>query len=254
MNKQEEQLLENLHSYIDKNIYLNDLKKLVTSLIDSKAEEFLTYPAAIKHHHNYEYGLLLHTLEVVEGVKYLIKKSNFDLSKTQQDILITSAFLHDFAKVQRYEKYDINEYYYQDYSDYHKWWYDSYDNRQPICVELSPLYIREKGIELNIDNSLINDICFAIQCHHGIKSWGSKHNLIDVDTKKEWVSLLFAADYASSKLASELDLNTLQTSGEVSEDTLKHISAVYKYLKGKRYSSSCKSYQSAYKVINKIIK
>ncbi|MFN4327603.1 MAG: HD domain-containing protein [Limnobacter sp.] len=66
---------------------------------ESRWNKFLTYPASLRSHHNYERGLLVHTAEVVAYV--LLDLANL---KEPADVSLTilAALLHDFGKVEDY--------------------------------------------------------------------------------------------------------------------------------------------------------
>lgn len=71
------------------------LKTLTLELLESNAEAFKAYPAAIQYHHAYLGGLLEHTLEVATGVaQFTAAQSGIDRS-----LAVAGAILHDIGKL-----------------------------------------------------------------------------------------------------------------------------------------------------------
>ncbi|MEN1759097.1 HD domain-containing protein [Anoxynatronum sibiricum] len=64
-------------------------------------EKYCTYPAAKTVHHNFMYGILQHTLEVLKYVKMVAGTKK--LTQRQLDRLLAMTFLHDWAKIIEYE-------------------------------------------------------------------------------------------------------------------------------------------------------
>lgn len=75
-----------------------ELKKVVSEMIEDNKEQLLTFPAAEKLHHAMRGGLLYHTLSIVRlcqcvcGIYPCIDK----------DLLLCGAILHDIAKLREY--------------------------------------------------------------------------------------------------------------------------------------------------------
>lgn len=71
-----------------------------TLFIFSKVfERFLTVPAAVGVHHNYQGGTAYHSLEVVDYATKITESSNYNLNK---DLVIMGALLHDIGKTKCY--------------------------------------------------------------------------------------------------------------------------------------------------------
>jgi len=60
-------------------------------------DKFCTWPAAMKMHHAYMYGLLEHTLSVVENCQFFISK--YQNEEIRGCLLLAAAFLHDIGKI-----------------------------------------------------------------------------------------------------------------------------------------------------------
>ena len=75
------------------------LKTLTLDLLESNAEAFKAYPAAIQYHHAYLGGLLEHTLEVATGVaQFATVQPGID-----RNLAIAGALLHDIGKLRELE-------------------------------------------------------------------------------------------------------------------------------------------------------
>ena len=69
--------------------------------------DFFTAPASTKYHDDFEHGLLLHSIRVYNNVIDLLRTDHFSRSlslKDQYDALL-SALVHDWCKINLYEKY-----------------------------------------------------------------------------------------------------------------------------------------------------
>lgn len=97
-----EKLKKGLEYFYEK-VETPHLKRLLDEMIfcEEYYEKFCTYPAARQIHHNYYYGLLQHTLEVLKFAYTVAATKN--LSKLQQERLIVMAMLHDWAKIMEYK-------------------------------------------------------------------------------------------------------------------------------------------------------
>jgi len=74
------------------------VKTLVSYLIEKFHDKYVTYPAAVRNHHNFVSGLLYHSLSMThlcEAVAKLYPELN-------RDILIAGALLHDMGKTIEY--------------------------------------------------------------------------------------------------------------------------------------------------------
>lgn len=93
------QLFEKLVSFITD----ETLKTLVQTVFTEEVKQkFIIWPAARGYHHNYRYGLLEHTFEVMSGVSAFCNVDAYAL-KMDKQIALTGALLHDVAKIYDYE-------------------------------------------------------------------------------------------------------------------------------------------------------
>lgn len=75
-----------------------DIEGLLNKLENS---DFYIAPASIKFHNNFEGGLVQHSLNVYKNLKYLCSLYN---SNIDEDSIIITSLLHDFDKMNKYEK------------------------------------------------------------------------------------------------------------------------------------------------------
>lgn len=87
------ELLNIVNSFND-----NDLKTIVTTILNDNRMQILYWPAAFKLHHAVRGGLLLHTLSIVRLAQAICKIYTF----VDEELLISGAILHDIAKLKEY--------------------------------------------------------------------------------------------------------------------------------------------------------
>ena len=71
-----------------------DLKALVTDIMESKKEILVTSPAAFRLHHAMVGGLMLHTMSIVRMAEQICKI----YPNINRELLLSGAILHDVAK------------------------------------------------------------------------------------------------------------------------------------------------------------
>lgn len=79
-----------------------DLKKIVTYLLEENKEKILYFPAAFRLHHAIRCGLLMHTSSIVRLCEGVCKVYPF----VNRELLISGAILHDIAKT---VEFDVRE-------------------------------------------------------------------------------------------------------------------------------------------------
>lgn len=126
-----------------------------------------TYPASIKHHHAYDFGLVKHTYEVMKICEGIADVMAF--TKEQKDDLLFLALIHDLGKMDEYER-DIED----------RW--SKTDFGSHIEYGYYKLYDYDK---LNAKR---------LAAHHGKKEWGALFEPFD---KISWA--LHLADMISAK-------------------------------------------------------
>lgn len=80
----------------------NDLKLLVTEILNDNRLKLLYWPAAFKLHHAVRGGLLFHTLSIVRLAQAVCKVYPF----VDSELLIAGAILHDISKLTEFEVAD----------------------------------------------------------------------------------------------------------------------------------------------------
>lgn len=88
-----------LDFFIDK-ISDESIRLFIRNILEKEADKFYTWPAATTVHHNYQSGLLQHTVNVVKNAYTLASNYN----NIDMDIVLSGAILHDIGKVYEYNK------------------------------------------------------------------------------------------------------------------------------------------------------
>lgn len=94
--------LEELKTRLDK--YLNsfkdkDVEKITKAVISHFYERYITYPGAVKVHHEFGSGILHHSLFMADVADAIAKI----YTQVDRDILVAGALLHDIGKTIEYE-------------------------------------------------------------------------------------------------------------------------------------------------------
>ena len=87
-------LQEQIKAYIDQ-IQNSNLKLLVETILNDYEDNFYTYPAAVKNHHDYLGGLATHTLGMLKINDGICEQYSF----LDKDLLISGILLHDLGKL-----------------------------------------------------------------------------------------------------------------------------------------------------------
>ena len=151
---------EDLKSKLDSFINLIEEDNLKQSLADLfiNHEIFYTAPGAKFHHHAYIYGLLEHTIQVVELTFEIARiMEQFDPGFSYNpDLLISGAILHDIGKM---HCYDFSE--------------DSPITLSTTFIQQEHIIHGVKIVSQEIRSDLLDQIIHIIASHHNIKEWGS---------------------------------------------------------------------------------
>ena len=84
---------------IAKSFQNEELKKIVTAILNERKLPLLYWPAAFKLHHAIRGGLLLHTLSIVRLCENVCSIYPF----INRELLISGAILHDITKIEEFE-------------------------------------------------------------------------------------------------------------------------------------------------------
>jgi len=140
-------------------------------------EIFFLSPAAKNNHHNYEFGLLQHSIEVTE-IALFIGEYYPPINK---DLLITGCLLHDVGKA---KSYDFKN------NDIIKTEWESFLGH----LSLSAIFI-SKMLPEGFNSQKARSIYHLVLSHHGKKEWGSP-----VECKTKEAQILHHADMISSTI------------------------------------------------------
>lgn len=153
-------------------------------------EKFIHWPASMDKHHNYEYGLLKHTIEVMNlciinstlSTDYRVQQQNRGINL---ETVLIAALLHDYGKTYTYEyafssKYTTNS-----------TWKKTLEYTKSLHIYKSIDKAHELLDEV-ISNSTLQDVIHCIGAHHGRIDYGS---LWEPNTPEAWI--LHLADMTS---------------------------------------------------------
>ncbi len=152
---------EILYEYMDETINSfqeEDLKLLVTSLVNDKKEKLMVYPAAKSFHHAVRAGLLYHIYRMLKMAKAM--KTVYD--DINIDLLCAGIILHDLYKT---EEMEINE-----VGLVHKY---SPSGNLLGHISLGVSAIESKARELHIDTENVLLLKHMVLSHHYYPEHGS---------------------------------------------------------------------------------
>lgn len=127
-------------------------------------------PASVKHHHNGDYGLLEHTIEVCKILEYMADMYNLD-----KILLLTAGLLHDIGKLDEY----------------------AISCNKPIKIDNGNINHTQYVYSILRHNGY-SHLASIIGTHMGKKEWGAIKDIDDTAVKHNWA--LHLADMMSAKL------------------------------------------------------
>lgn len=132
------------------------LQKVVLRILDQKQEEFYSYPAATKNHHNFVGGLAYHTLCMLRMAKHVVSEYIW----LDADLLYAGVLLHDVGKTVELSQPVLPEY--------------TMEGNLLGHISIMASYIdqvaREEGIQ---DEECVTLLKHMILSHHGKMEFGS---------------------------------------------------------------------------------
>ncbi|MGI6714018.1 MAG: 3'-5' exoribonuclease YhaM family protein [Bacilli bacterium] len=146
----EAKLKKYLSSFQDKEVSL-----IVNTLIQRHYDQFVTYPAAVRNHHEFANGLLYHTLAMAdlgERIAELYPSIN-------RDLLLGGIFLHDLGKTVELSGPVISKY--------------TVEGRLIGHIPLAASEILQVGEELGITSEVPMLLTHMVLAHHGKLEFGS---------------------------------------------------------------------------------
>lgn len=135
-----------------------ELKKLVSAILDEKKEELLYFPAAFKLHHAINGGLLYHTLSIVKLAEAICDIYPY----VDRELLISGAVIHDICKTSEFNVNSMGI-------------AEGYTEKGELIGHLimGAMYISKKAEELKIGEKTAMLLEHMIISHHGIPEYGS---------------------------------------------------------------------------------
>jgi 3'-5' exoribonuclease len=89
----EAELTKKLDAYLA-SLTQPDVRRLTQYLVTKFRSAYLTYPAAVRNHHNYVSGLLYHSLSMADDAEALCKL----YPSLNRDVLVAGCLIHDIGK------------------------------------------------------------------------------------------------------------------------------------------------------------
>lgn len=136
----------------------NDLKRIVSKIIDDRREALVIYPAALKLHHAMVGGLMYHTMSIVRMAEELCKI----YPNINKDLLLSGIIVHDVAKTWELEtsKTGLAK---------------AYSTEGQLIGHLvkGAMYVDETAKELGIDSEVVTLLEHMVLSHHGIPDYGA---------------------------------------------------------------------------------
>ena len=132
------------------------LQKVVLRILDQKQEEFYSYPAATKNHHNFVGGLAYHTLCMLHMAKHVVSEYTW----LDADLLYAGVLLHDVGKTVELSQPVLPEYTME----------GNLLGHISIMASYIDQIVREEGIQ---DEECVTLLKHMILSHHGKMEFGS---------------------------------------------------------------------------------
>lgn len=152
-----EQLFEMIKERV--NAFENqDLKKIVSKIIDDRREALVVYPAALRLHHAMVGGLMYHTMSIVRMAEEICKI----YQNINKDLLLSGIILHDVAKTWELEASQTGL-------------AKGYTVEGELIGHLvkGAMYVNDTAKELGIDSEVVTLLEHMIISHHGVPEYGS---------------------------------------------------------------------------------
>ena len=135
-----------------------DLKKIVTYLLENNKDKILYFPAAFRLHHAIRCGLLMHTSSIVKLCESICKVYPF----VNRELLISGAILHDIAKTVEFDVKDTGI-----ASGY------TVEGNLLGHLVMGAMMIKEAGEKLSIDSEKSMLLQHMVLSHHGEPDFGA---------------------------------------------------------------------------------
>lgn len=167
--------VEELVEYLEESINMIDdraIKMIVKKRYDDNKSDFIKWPAARSMHHNYETGLLYHTVSMLKLARNNL--SMYPAGTLDKDILLGAIVLHDIDKITEYSSVKNPSFTEEGSLMGH------------IFMSAASVFhyskvMAEKYPE--IDQSKVVYLIHAILAHHGKLEWGSPVKPITIEAE-----------------------------------------------------------------------
>ena len=135
-----------------------ELKSIVTRIMNDKRDQLITCPAAFRLHHAMIGGLMLHTISIVRMAEEISKI----YPNINRELLLSGAILHDVAKTWEFELSKTGL-------------VKSYSTEGELIGHLvkGAMYIEEAAKELGVDGEKVTLLQHMVLSHHGVPEFGS---------------------------------------------------------------------------------
>lgn len=169
-------LLEKLNAHIN-SLSEGDIKKIVLYILNKFKDKFLNHPGASSIHHEYQHGLLHHTVSMADHANYFASY----YPNINKDLLIAGTLLHDVGKTIELEGTVVFKY--------------SLQGKLLGHISMINGEIEKAKEALNINSEEILLLQHMLLSHHGQLEYGSP---VLPETKE--ALLLYLIDNVDSKL------------------------------------------------------
>lgn len=135
-----------------------ELKSIVTRIMNEKRDQLITCPAAFRLHHAMIGGLMLHTISIVRMAEEISKI----YPNINRELLLSGAILHDVAKTWEFQLSKTGL-------------VKSYSTEGELIGHLvkGAMYIEEAAKALGIEGEKVALLQHMILSHHGVPEFGS---------------------------------------------------------------------------------
>ncbi len=136
----------------------NDLKQIVSKIIDERREKLIVYPAALRLHHAMVGGLMYHTMSMVRMAEEICKI----YPNINKELLLSGIILHDVAKTWELETSSTGL-------------AKGYSVEGELIGHLvkGAMYVSDAAKELGIDSEVVTLLEHMIISHHGEPEYGA---------------------------------------------------------------------------------
>ena len=140
-----------------------DLREMVSRATPAY---FFQCPGAMKHHHAFRHGLLLHTVEVTE-VALSMTLNHVSDSEDITDIILVAGLLHDVAKC---KEYVISRTHHEN-----DCWTDKIEYGVFTIGHVleSVMWMYKASAGLDVKDSVLTLLADVMLAHHGYQEWGT---------------------------------------------------------------------------------